>query len=931
MWAQKQLSLIIDADETTCKITIESEAWFDNGQKQRIMNFESVFGIYGFDWKITAIFQKEWLSYVRLALDKNDITLGRDSQCSISYQKATVSKRHCRLYKREETWFICNENEVNGTFVNGKRIKEQTLKIGDCIFMAGLELWFCDCFLLACEPDSTSLQAYVPHLKTFRSQTISPEIKLVTYMSEPQLCLPNNSVRFLPIFQEIVLLSGLYYLSISNQNNGYYLYIMFMMTGLKMGISILRWVYWLIQWGLANYQYRTQKLSYQKYCQERFPDCLTLEKRYFGMGGLLCKEGDFIVRLGITCKGEILLHNFSKNRHLICVGTYEDIEQFCIGIVYQMLLYYPYISLRFEKMFSSFWFCQARLQASKELLWIGQMQQNEARYWIEPLTCYSQGQHGYDALIDLNSNKYYSKEIAVSLKVEMYQDNALFSRHFRYQKSKQDNRNINNYLELTRLNEMDILTLRQQYFIDKELKGCIGKRGNYRLYLDLHELHDGPHLLVAGMTGSGKSEWLTGYLLSLAIYYDSCDIQFFFIDFKGGGLSNGFESLAHTTMILTDLDECQIERAIAALQDEIRYRERLFLEISKAYPYPNLAIHDLKRLFRQNKISINLPHLLIVVDEFAELKLLYPEMMQSLIRIARIGRSLGIHLILATQRPGGIVDGQILGNIKAKVCLKVASKQDSYDIFAKNTPTFLTEPGTFYLQRELQGELEDGQSLMVIHQTRKIVFYDQDFIKMQSVSLEAFQTPLLTTLIQQINSVTDKVTPLYYKDFKNIDKTAKRDYQLGYYDDFHKRKMSCFIHDFSKDGSMLLVGANEQIISIILECYPSHQLIDDVKDLSCLTSNKLYVLTDFSTKLNQNFQLWEEISLHISCLFIERSKARLSSRFLDLAQTKIFFENESYQRHIVRRITFSCDIKRNIGILVKEGEVYRCQIQAFSS
>ena len=90
-------------------------------------------------------------------------------------------------------------------------------------------------------------------------------------------------------------------------------------------------------------------------------------------------------------------------------------------------------------------------------------------------------------------------------------------------------------------------------------------------------------------------------------------------------------------------------------------------------------------------------------------------------------------------------------------------------------------------------------------------------------------------------------------------------------------------------------------------------------------------MTDFSTKLNQNFQLWEEISLHTSCLFIERSKARLSSRFLDLAQTKIFFENESYQRHIVRRITFSCDIKRNIGILVKEGEVYRCQIQAFSS
>lgn len=68
MWTQKQLSLIIEANETSCKITIESEAWFDNGQKQRIMNFESVFGIYGFDWKITAIFQKRMVALCKIGI-----------------------------------------------------------------------------------------------------------------------------------------------------------------------------------------------------------------------------------------------------------------------------------------------------------------------------------------------------------------------------------------------------------------------------------------------------------------------------------------------------------------------------------------------------------------------------------------------------------------------------------------------------------------------------------------------------------------------------------------------------------------------------------------------------------------------------------------------------------------------------------------------
>lgn len=899
---------------------IESDAWFDNYQKERFVQSDSVFSIYGSDWKMTMLFQVHKSKYIRLALGQDVITIGRDVHCTIIYSQATISKQHCTLYCQKGEWYIKNNSQANGTYVNNQRISEKKLEIGDCIFVVGYEIWFCECFLLVTQPDQTSLSHFVTKLNEPCVQQIQSSIQIVQPPLMPELKLPKRPVNFTLMFQEVFML---WYMSLYYQQANF----MVMMIGLRLMMNSLQLMIWLCRYIFIKHRYKKQLSNYHQQQHLLYPNCLELEQRFLGMQGLLQKTGDVMVRLGMLKNNEILLHNFTSYKHVVMVGHKVKCEYLLTLLVYQIQIYYPHISMQLEKTIPSFCFCTARLKTSDEILWIGSKHLASASYWIEIVSNYDEAMHGYDAFIDLNENKYYCGNEMQDFNLDDICIDGLFSRHFRQVKKTQQHTSFKDYYQLIGLHENDITTLRQKYDVSKELKGCIGSNENQKMYLDLHEQHDGPHLLVAGMTGSGKSEWLIGYLLSLAIYYDSCDIQFFFIDFKGGGLSSSFENLAHTTMILTDLEKQQIKRAIAALQDEITYRETLFLKIAKQFHYPNVAIHDVKRLYASGLIKTNIAHLLIVVDEFAELKLLYPEMMQALIRIARIGRSLGIHLLLATQRPGGIVDGQILGNIKAKVCLKVASKQDSYDIFGKHTSSFLTSPGEFYLQRELQGELERGKSMLVEHQYQTMTFYNFDFVKIQELPLEPRKTELLPSLISEINVVSTKIKPLYYKSFDDIKDDTIVPFQLGYYDDFKHRLMLKFVHDLSKDGSLLIVGANQEILNTILSHYPNHQIcsqIDKKKD------NLTYVFEDMSSHLKQDFMLGEKLKDYLPCIFIEKENAHLPSRLLEMADVKLFFDNEALHRYMFKLDEYECDQDKMIGCLIKNGEVYNCQIKIFN-
>lgn len=246
---------------------------------------------------------------------------------------------------------------------------------------------------------------------------------------------------------------------------------------------------------------------------------------------------------------------------------------------------------------------------------------------------------------------------------------------------------------ITRPEELDIGRRWRKSDSAKSLAVPLGVRAvDDYVNLNLHEKAHGPHGLIAGTTGSGKSELVQSYILSLAVNFHPYEVAFLLIDYKGGGMANLFRDLPHLLGTITNLDGAQSTRAMASIKSELARRQAIF------NLYNVNHINDYSKKFRGGEAQEPLPHLFIISDEFAELKKEKPDFMKELVSTARVGRSLGVHLILATQKPTGVVDDQIWSNSRFKIALKVQNESDSREILKTSDAANITNPGRAYLQ-----------------------------------------------------------------------------------------------------------------------------------------------------------------------------------------------------------------------------------------
>lgn len=313
-----------------------------------------------------------------------------------------------------------------------------------------------------------------------------------------------------------------------------------------------------------------------------------------------------------------------------------------------------------------------------------------------------------------------------------------------------------NFLSMFKVGNVDELPIKERWKnneSNKTLAAPLGVKAGFEIFsLDLHEKHHGPHGLVAGTTGSGKSEFLQSYILSSMINYSPNEVAFVLVDFKGGDMARPFLKAPHLAATISNLSGNTLYRAFVSLDAEIKRRQKVFNTSASKLNIDKLDINSYHKYYKEGKLKDALPHLIIIIDEFAQLKTQQPEFMQKLIDIAQVGRSLGIHLILATQKPSGVVDPQIWSNSKFKVSLKVSEKQDSKDMIGRPDAASIKDPGRAFV----------------------LVGYDEEFYEIQSAFSGADYIPQEKYIDEE--TVTVKLfdnTLNLLRDKKDIDTSSK--------------------------------------------------------------------------------------------------------------------------------------------------------------
>ncbi|MCL2464358.1 MAG: FtsK/SpoIIIE domain-containing protein, partial [Micrococcales bacterium] len=287
------------------------------------------------------------------------------------------------------------------------------------------------------------------------------------------------------------------------------------------------------------------------------------------------------------------------------------------------------------------------------------------------------------------------------------------------------------------------------------LRAAVGNTSSGLHVLDLRA--QGPHALVGGTTGAGKSELLQTWVLGMAANHSPARVNFLLVDYKGGSAFAEAAQLPHTVGLVTDLGLAGVHRALASLRAELRRREHL-LNAHKA--------KDLVALEKSDPVAAP-PALVIVVDEFAALVTEVPEFIDGVIDVAARGRSLGLHLILATQRPAGVIKDSLRANTNLRLALRVADVDDSTDV--------LGAPDAAYFDQDVPGRAmsKTGPGRLVAFQTAYVGGHTGDTPPQPSIEVETlgFGQPVTW---EQPSFIGPPPTDIEESDLKRIVRTIQQ-------------------------------------------------------------------------------------------------------------------------------------------------------------
>ena len=399
------------------------------------------------------------------------------------------------------------------------------------------------------------------------------------------------------------------------------------------------------------------------------------------------------------------------------------------------------------------------------------VQPTEGVYQVHPLTCEGLCQHAdglsVEAFCAALENLYRGgceQEQGALGEAQVHQSAHLFS-SLQAQSARQKNRT----------DDMAVESVLQRWSAQRyasDIRCYLGVSSGGSLNIGLSE--HGPHWLLGGTTGAGKSQLLRSLVLSAALRYPPERLGLILVDFKGSAGLGPLAQLPHALSVLSNFDVSAVERALEFLRADIHRRE-VDLQALGVNSY-----RDYLASCQAAGTTPRYPELLIVVDEFRMLIDSMPDAMAELMRIATIGRSLGLHLVLATQRPQGAISQDIRANIATSICMRVASAQDSYNLLEHESAAYISaaHPGAGYVR------LPDGRSLPFRAPLVDAVPSSSDARPVQVLGLEegGWRELTATSVVQKAGGNEDEllirsaqqIRALYEREYapKNLQKNA---------------------------------------------------------------------------------------------------------------------------------------------------------------